>query len=124
MISFLKGNCQKCTRGQYFTSAQNCTNILLHEDTFARADNFARRHFCTDNFICFYFLNFLIIKSFMLFYLFFYTITFTPNSYFRLVSHFLNSIILKFYFVFTIIVTPNPRSVAFFLLIFVLKFIF
>ena len=39
---------KNCTREQNCTIAQNCMKILLHEDTFARAENLARRHFCTD----------------------------------------------------------------------------
>ena len=40
-VKFARGD-KNCTR------AQNCMKILLHEDTFARAENLARRHFCTD----------------------------------------------------------------------------
>ena len=99
---------QNCTRGQNCTtSAQNCTKILLHEDTFARADNFTRIRF-----FYLFLLNF--FTDFNCFFKFFFVFTVTPNPYPRSVTY---KLFFYFYIFYIITVTPNPysRRVAFFI---------
>ena len=67
-------------------SAQNSTNILLHEDTYARGDKIARRKNCTETFL--HELIFCLIFN-VLFLIIFFTITVTPNPWLVIFIYFL-----------------------------------
>ena len=120
------------------TQKQNCTKTLSHRVTFAQADNFAWRHFCTKDHFCTsynfaqryfcisqnkFFFNYYFLFYFLLnkFYFILFTITVTTYPYPWLVAFFnLNFyqlvfifVIIYFYFIFTITVTPNQGCHSF-----------
>ena len=77
----------KCARGDKIPRGHFCQKTLLHEgielheDTFAQADNFTRRHFCTGWFFSIFYLLILILrKKYSLFYCY---PTLVYNFYFR-----------------------------------------
>ena len=96
----------KCLNSLNYTSAQNCTKLLLHENTIARADNFARVNF-----------TFLIFISFvnLFFNYYFFVLLLTPNPYSRSVSFFFFS--FNFFLLPLLFLTlPSVDSFSFFLL--------
>ena len=104
---------QNFTRGQNCRSSQNCMKILSHKglllrkDTFAWADNFAQRHFCTG---WTYYLFSLFI---LIFILIFFSITVTPNPYPRSVTYyfFINLSFFPLFFVFFFTLVQKWTSV-------------
>ena len=104
----------------------------MHSDTFAQADNYARRHFCTKGQFCtgwillklFFNLNFFLISQII----HVFTVTVNANPYSWLVAFFYNKF-YEFFFIFIITVTPNPypqlvASISIYLLVFFLFYFF